>query len=196
MRDYLLALLRSFTLRISLRRPAEGSGHRPVAAHCEVLCFALSLGRPAHEHDRPRYCEVLCFAPSLRIKPLHSMADQTRIAELYVCAFVEENVYRLMHDDDEAGGAEGGSLGIHGVVGAEPSRRRPCESRNRRTGAANRGGAGVPAQSAGQQPAYQQDPYPGLHQRGGRHNPVRRRHHPGRAGRGQPIGVHHAHRQH
>ena len=43
MRDYLLALLRSFTLRISLRRPAEGSGHRPVAAHCEVLCFALSL---------------------------------------------------------------------------------------------------------------------------------------------------------
>lgn len=125
------------SLRGAQRRP--GPDTEP---NCEVLCFALSLGRPAHEHDRPRYCEVLCFAPSLRIKPLHSMADQTRIAELYVCAFVEENVYRLMHDDDEAGGAEGGSLGIHGVVGAEPSRRRPCESRNRRTGAEDRGGAG------------------------------------------------------
>ena len=105
-------------------------------------------------------------------------------------------MYRLMHDDDEAGGAEGGSFGIHGVAGDEPSRCGSGESRNRRTGAEDRGGAGVPSQSAGQQPAYQQDPYPGLHQRGGRHNPVRRRHHPGSAGRGQPIGIHHAHRQH
>ena len=89
-----------------------------------------------------------------------------------------------------------GGIHLHCIPGAQRTRRRQGKSRARQTRTQQSDRARVQNQSVGAKPAYQQNPNPRLHQRGSRHHAIRRRHHSGRAGRGQRLRLHAVHRQH